>query len=92
MGACSRRTAAEIASRHDDLIARYKLVGVVKRDVSLGQPTLSRRHARQGVFAEHPIFFRNGRIVGQILSGNDLIGVDVLAEYVCLAFDLCLHG
>src|SRR5262249_8016054 len=67
------------------------ILRVMKRDVPLRQPTLCRRHAAERELAEHLVFRRDRRVVGQVLRRDDLIGVDVVAEDVGLAFDDRLH-
>src|SRR6516164_11136198 len=64
----------------------------MKRHVPLGQPRVGLGHARQSVLPERFILFRDRRIERQILGGNNLISVDVVAEDVGLADDSGLHG
>ena len=59
--------------------------------MSFGQPSLGRRDTAQRIFAELPVFLRNGRVEGQVLGRNDLVGVDVIAQDKCLTTNGLLH-
>ena len=88
----ARRPAAEVLAGHDDLVRRTKFVIRMERDMSLGQPGLSRRHAAQRVLAKLPIFLGDGGVERQVLGRNDLVGIDVVAQDVSLAGDSRLHS
>src|SRR5262245_57756738 len=83
----ARGPAAEILARHDERVRRNELVISVERDMSLGQSSLGGRDTTQRVLAELAILLRDGRIERQILRRNDLVGVDVVAQYIRLASD-----
>ena len=56
-----------------------------------GSPACAGRHAAQGVLAEHLVLLGDRRVVRQVLGRDDLVGVDVVAQDVGLAFDHGLH-
>jgi len=91
-GMFAGRPAAEIPAGNNDFVRRNELVFRVERHMSLGQAGLSRRNAAQSIFAEHPVLIGNGRIKGKVLSRDDLIRIDVIAEDVTIAGDGALHG
>src|SRR5207253_509639 len=86
------RTTAQVLARDDDLVRGYKFVVRVERNMSLGQSRLGMRDTAQGVLAELPIFFRNGRVRGQVLGRDNLVRIDVVAQHIGLADDGFFHG
>ncbi len=82
-----RAAAPEIFSADDNGIFRVQLVRLDEagRIKGVGQPT-------ERVAAEFLVFVRNRRDESQILRGNDLVGVDIVAHHINRAGKNRLHN
>src|SRR2546430_10350769 len=78
----ARRAAAEVLSGDDDRVRRRH---AVRRD----ERRLVRRPREPGerIAAELSVLLWNGRHEVQVLGGDDLVGVDVVAQHVDTATD-----
>ncbi len=90
-GVLARTASAKILSADNNRKLALKLIGPHKRNVAGGQAGLSGGYAVHGVHAEELSLGGVRRVVGQKLGGNDLIGINVVAENKCLPSDDILH-
>jgi hypothetical protein len=83
---------AEVLSADDDRIIAAELVLADEVDVPLRQPALALRDAAERVHPEELALLGERRVKRQVLRGDDLVGVDVIAEHVGAASDDVLHA
>ena len=88
----ARGSTSKVLSSDDHPVRRDERVVGVEGNMSPWQPGLRRRHAAQRILAELPVLFRNGRVEGQLLCRDDLVGIDVVSQNIGLANDKRLHG
>ena len=74
-------TAPEVGSRYDDGVARFGGSGL---DEARG---VGRREADEGVAPELLVLVGFGGDEGEVLRGDDLVGVDVVADDVAEAVE-----
>ena len=83
--------AAEIFAADDDLEIAFEFVGADEGDVAVREAGLAFGDAAHGVHAEEFAFLGHGGVIGKIFGGDDLVGVEIVAQNVRLAADDGFH-
>ena len=81
-GMLARGAAAKVLAADDDFVLRDVGAGLDEWDVSFGEAGLGDGDAAEGELAVEAAFFAVGEAVYEVLGGDDLVGVDVVAEDV----------